>query len=120
MDIVDRVAALGLRFVAGRFAVFPDGLGNGDLTQLVEGIPAPTATISPIDLDWIPRDSTNGITRSIASFESPFAHQLPARAREVFVEKIEPMDGAKRTLVSSRSLQLMFVPPSSLSEGSMA
>lgn len=99
MDIVDRVAALGLRFAAGRFAVFPDGLGNGDLTRLVERIPAPSATISPIDLDWTPRDPTNGIARSTASFESPFAHELPARARTVFVEKIEPSNGANRTLV---------------------
>ncbi len=99
MDIVDRLAALGLRFAAGRFAVFPDGLGNGDLTRLVERIPAPSATISPIDLDWTPREPTNGIARSIANFESPFGYELPEGPREVFVEKIEPSDGAKRTIV---------------------
>lgn len=99
MDLVDRLASLALRFASGRFAVFPDGLGTGDLNRLVETMPAPSDPIQPIELAWSDEPASRGIVRSAAHFPSPYASELPVAAREAWVEKIEPVGGASRVMV---------------------
>lgn len=51
MHFVDLAASWALRLAGRRFAVFPDGLGDGDLGRLVERIPAPDDSIQPIELE---------------------------------------------------------------------
>lgn len=99
MHFLDLAASVGLRYASGRFAVFPDGLGNGDWRRIVAGFPAPDDPIPSIELDWRPADTIDGKARSTARFVSPFAGELPEPARRAWVERIEPEQGADRTMV---------------------
>ncbi len=81
MNVVDRIASLTLRFARGRFAVFPDGIGNGDLARLVETIPAPGAPVGPVEPRWRDRDRADGVARRVAALWSFLARELPAGAR---------------------------------------
>lgn len=99
MDLIDRFASLGLRLAKGRLAVFPDGLGDGDLLGLVDRIAEPDDPIAPIELAWKRLGSDEICEREAARFTSPFAEELPEPTRRTLVEKIEPPGGSRRLMV---------------------
>ena len=99
MNLVDRAAALALRLAPKRFAVFPEGLGEGDLDALVAGIPEPSSPIEPIELEFRQTAELDGLVRSVAEFPSPSERHLPEGARIGYVERTAPRNGFERVVV---------------------
>ncbi len=75
---------------------FAEGWGDpqhlGDLSLRI-GRP------DPVDIDWISRRSSDGLTTAVGLFESPRAADLPARSRTAVVTRIEPARPTGRVVV---------------------
>lgn len=79
-----------------RGVIFPDRFGDPDHVALLHAEPDPAEPIPEIDIRWGPRREEGTTVRRRGTFLSPWAWRLPAPARMVEVELVEPVGGARR------------------------
>jgi|FLYL01.1.fsa_nt_gi pimeloyl-ACP methyl ester carboxylesterase len=94
---MDRLAALLMKVDRRRLAVFPDGWGDDAGLALFSGIDrAGPGSLSPV---WEPKEEHPGYRLRRGRATSPVADSLPAEARVLDFEMIEPGTGSDRICV---------------------
>lgn len=95
---IDRLAPLGF-LLDRRTRVFPGGWGAESVLAIWDDPVTAADPIPPLELEWGRKEEHPGYRTRRARVESPLASALPADARVMTVEWLEPAVGADRTVV---------------------
>lgn len=98
IHLIDRLAPVGFR-LDRRSRVFVDGWGDDEHLALFEGGLTAADSVPALEVNWSRKEEHTGYRVRRATLTSPVAHLLPAQARAMTVEWVEPGQGAERVVV---------------------